>query len=487
MNWVQRKIYLYNVTFGLFMLDWWERCLFNILVIVLMWFIFYNGSRYVTDFCKRKGKALPVQVMAGVVILTKETAVEQHPYKALSASATKAAELKQQPKPDKGKGIDGAPVPSLPIPNDQAHTEPTTVLATLHNPSSSATHPAAHPVTQDTSKGIIGVPIPSVLDQPDPITTNPNLPLNTFPIPACPQPDPQSSHTSTLQTFAPTSTADPKEHHDTPRAEGYNSCQDADADNATILCIIANAAKHQVPMPIDNAPCQESKMDSLGTQSESTHVDIDTTADTSSTSNAVHNASPSSSLKTAKKKKGGRRRKEWLSCKVTVPSLTQPLKITFIYNHNTPAERTLLWKHLCHESSLNTGIPWLVMGDFNAILHTDDRIEGDMQWYRHQDDFRHYIRQSELIQIPYTGPRFTWHNGQHGSHTIQKKLDWIFSNQCLLSTWTGAYSTFHPRHISDHSPMIFNLLPVSCKRQVPFKFLNLWADRDDFMTTVTSS
>ncbi|KAJ6956721.1 hypothetical protein NC652_007702 [Populus alba x Populus x berolinensis] len=76
MNWVQRKIYLYNVTFGLFMLDWWERCLFSILfyfirsdisiefkfaspstladilVIVLMWFIFYNGSRYVTDFCK---------------------------------------------------------------------------------------------------------------------------------------------------------------------------------------------------------------------------------------------------------------------------------------------------------------------------------------------------------------------------------------------------------------------------------------------------
>ncbi|XP_011048129.1 PREDICTED: uncharacterized protein LOC105142276 [Populus euphratica] len=93
MNWVQRKIYLYNVTFGLFMLDWWERCLFNILVIVLMWFIFYNGSRYVTDFCKRKGKALPVQVMAGVVILTKETTVKQQPYKALSVSATKAAAI----------------------------------------------------------------------------------------------------------------------------------------------------------------------------------------------------------------------------------------------------------------------------------------------------------------------------------------------------------------------------------------------------------
>lgn len=32
MNWIQRKIYLYNVTFGLYMLDWWERYLFSILL-----------------------------------------------------------------------------------------------------------------------------------------------------------------------------------------------------------------------------------------------------------------------------------------------------------------------------------------------------------------------------------------------------------------------------------------------------------------------
>ncbi|XP_010542722.1 PREDICTED: uncharacterized protein LOC104815841 [Tarenaya hassleriana] len=53
MNWVQRKIYLYNVTFGLYMLDWWERFLFNALVVVLLWFMLYNGSRYVSDVFKR--------------------------------------------------------------------------------------------------------------------------------------------------------------------------------------------------------------------------------------------------------------------------------------------------------------------------------------------------------------------------------------------------------------------------------------------------
>ncbi|KMZ62006.1 hypothetical protein ZOSMA_49G00740 [Zostera marina] len=49
-SWIDRKIHLYNVTMGLYMLDWWERYLFNILMIVLLWFIFYNGSRSASEF-----------------------------------------------------------------------------------------------------------------------------------------------------------------------------------------------------------------------------------------------------------------------------------------------------------------------------------------------------------------------------------------------------------------------------------------------------
>ncbi|KQK16452.1 uncharacterized protein LOC100846484 [Brachypodium distachyon] len=49
MNWVNRKIHLYNVTMGLYMLDWWERCLFNIMVLILLCFICLNGSRFAMD------------------------------------------------------------------------------------------------------------------------------------------------------------------------------------------------------------------------------------------------------------------------------------------------------------------------------------------------------------------------------------------------------------------------------------------------------
>ncbi|XP_035819398.1 uncharacterized protein [Zea mays] len=49
MNWIGRKIHLYNVTIGLYMLDWWERYLFNILMVCLFWYIL----RYLLGFFQR--------------------------------------------------------------------------------------------------------------------------------------------------------------------------------------------------------------------------------------------------------------------------------------------------------------------------------------------------------------------------------------------------------------------------------------------------
>ena len=180
---------------------------------------------------------------------------------------------------------------------------------------------------------------------------------------------------------------------------------------------------------------------------------------------------------------------QWLTCEITTQSLLVPLRITFIYGQNTPAARTLLWNHICQESSLTACIPWLVLRDFNAILHAGDRSGEDINWYHHQNDFSNCIRQAELIQMPYTRLKFSWHNGQQGEHTIQKKLDWIFGNTCLFSTFPTAHSIFMPRLISDHSAMLFHFTnPTSVRpRHSPFKFLNAWTDRADFMDLVSTS
>jgi hypothetical protein len=62
-----------------------------------------------------------------------------------------------------------------------------------------------------------------------------------------------------------------------------------------------------------------------------------------------------------------------------------------------------------------------------------------------------------------------------------KKLDWIFSNQYFLSTWPTTHSIFLPRDYSDHSSMILEFSTPEPRPPSPFKFLNFWADRSEFL------
>jgi hypothetical protein len=140
-----------------------------------------------------------------------------------------------------------------------------------------------------------------------------------------------------------------------------------------------------------------------------------------------------------------------------------------------------------HQAPLFSSSPWIILGDFNAILKTSNRIGGDTSWYGHHDDFGNCIQDSELIEVPYTGMNFTWHNGQQGEYAIMKKLDWIFSNQSFLSNWPTSHSIFFPRDYSDHSSMLLEFSSPEQRPPTPFKFLNFWADRSDFLDLVRNA
>ncbi|KAJ6984026.1 hypothetical protein NC653_022291 [Populus alba x Populus x berolinensis] len=127
------------------------------------------------------------------------------------------------------------------------------------------------------------------------------------------------------------------------------------------------------------------------------------------------------------------------------------------------------------------------MGDFNAILQPGDRSSGDIHWPSYQDDFNKCITHSELLQVPYSGIKFSWHNGQQGIGLIQKKLDWIFGNACMFSKWPATHANVQPRNISDHSSMVLSFLSPGQHRHSSFKFLNIWVDHVDFLSTVASS
>src|SRR4051794_24081844 len=43
---LERWVFLYNVTTGLYMLDWWERCIVNAIFLVFFFVACYNSGHY---------------------------------------------------------------------------------------------------------------------------------------------------------------------------------------------------------------------------------------------------------------------------------------------------------------------------------------------------------------------------------------------------------------------------------------------------------
>ncbi|KAJ6980750.1 hypothetical protein NC653_024182 [Populus alba x Populus x berolinensis] len=232
-------------------------------------------------------------------------------------------------------------------------------------------------------------------------------------------------------------------------------------------------------------------MDSLHTTSANSYAAHEVSAEASSSSiphNPVQSSSPLPT--TVRKKKGG----SWniwglngLQKQKTIHSWIQKHNLdifglleTKIAASNLADIETKLtpphWKYFSNIASSPT-----------CRILVGDKSGGDTSWPRHQDDFKNCITQSNLLQAPYTGLKYFWHNGQHGSQTIQKKLDWVFGNPQLFSTWPATHAIFQPRSISDHSAMLLNLQSPSQHPTSPFKFLNIWADRSDFIATVATS
>ncbi|KAJ6671877.1 hypothetical protein OIU85_013241 [Salix viminalis] len=134
---------------------------------------------------------------------------------------------------------------------------------------------------------------------------------------------------------------------------------------------------------------------------------------------------------------------QWITCEVRRNGNPEPWRVTFVYGHNTPAERAPLWSYITGNSQSFSAAPWLVLGDFNAVIQQSDGHGGSIAWHNHHTEFGSCITNAELMQITYTGLRHTWHNGRENG-AIQKKLDWTFGNTTLHTKWATTNTTFLP-------------------------------------------
>ncbi|XP_020236673.1 uncharacterized protein LOC109816188 [Cajanus cajan] len=122
---------------------------------------------------------------------------------------------------------------------------------------------------------------------------------------------------------------------------------------------------------------------------------------------------------------------------------------TFVYASPHPQGRIPLWRDISRLASFVDGA-WLVMGDFNAILHPYERVGSISQtFFRGVQAFRSCINQTSLMDMGYNGAPFTWRRGN-----LFERLD-----RALVSyEWCVRFPDASLSHLnplkSDHTPIL---------------------------------
>lgn len=90
--------------------------------------------------------------------------------------------------------------------------------------------------------------------------------------------------------------------------------------------------------------------------------------------------------------------------------------------------KSQLWEDIKRLSS-QMNDPWLIMGDFNSILNTDDRPVGSQVQIGEMKDFMEYVNQCNFIELSIVGRNYTWTN-RHVYSRIDKILvndEWMIN------------------------------------------------------------
>ncbi|KAK4383843.1 hypothetical protein Sango_3113900 [Sesamum angolense] len=146
---------------------------------------------------------------------------------------------------------------------------------------------------------------------------------------------------------------------------------------------------------------------------------------------------------------------QYVRCRVHIHELHEIILITVVYGANDISTRRDLWQGLIELSETVDNEPWLVGGDFNAVLDMSE------------------------VNV------FTWHNCSLDGRSLWKRLDRLLANDIWMDRWPNMYYSCLTPRTSDHSPL---MLKGDCRNvQVSlFRFDNYLALSPGFLESVHS-
>ncbi|XP_031127725.1 uncharacterized protein LOC116029802 [Ipomoea triloba] len=150
-----------------------------------------------------------------------------------------------------------------------------------------------------------------------------------------------------------------------------------------------------------------------------------------------------------------------------------PWRFTGFYGCPERIRRKNSWNLLKHLSDQYT-LPWILMGDFNDLLHQSEKLGRIQhpQWLI--QGFSEAINYSGLRNFEFKGYQYTWEKGRGTVNWVREKLDRILVNNQWLDLFGEArVESFEA--CSDYLPLaLWPLSSVRVRKHRKFKFENCW-------------
>ncbi|GKD43290.1 ribonuclease H-like domain-containing protein [Tanacetum coccineum] len=152
--------------------------------------------------------------------------------------------------------------------------------------------------------------------------------------------------------------------------------------------------------------------------------------------------------------------------------------VSVIYKEISPKTRAKLWRNLCDHMSIAGNEPWVLLGDFNVILKSNENSNGLNVRSEGTQDFRECFDCLGIVDINISGLFYTWiQKMKNPKLGVSKKLDRIMGNSQFINSFPASFTTFMPYLSSDHCPCVLTLPDLPSRKPRPFRFMNFLADK----------
>ncbi|KAJ4842578.1 hypothetical protein Tsubulata_038315 [Turnera subulata] len=156
---------------------------------------------------------------------------------------------------------------------------------------------------------------------------------------------------------------------------------------------------------------------------------------------------------------------------------------TAIYASPQEKWRRFLWNNL-KILSASIDQPWVLLGDFNAVLQGSERRDSNLKTGVGNKLFQDCVEECRLIDVQFMGPKFTW-----ASAGRKARLDRALCNDRWLAEWPDSSTLHLPRICSDHNPILLQLddRTGNINHGREFRFQSAWLLHADFPRFLSSS